>query len=174
MIHPTGEHSIERPSQLSRPKSTGDCDQQDRGFQYTGDMELDPPQMGKPETLFERVGGVSDGEEFFHRLVEQFYLHVAQTPDLIRLYPDPVDLRPARDRLALFLVQYWGGPSTYSQTRGHPRLRMRHFPFQIGEYERDLWLGCMHKALDDLAVEPEVRAELENHFLLAAEHLVNT
>ena len=82
--------------------------------------------------LYERVG-----EEFFTALVDAFYDGVATDQVLAPMYPDYPDLGPARERLRLFLIQYWGGPQTYMEQRGHPRLRMRHMPFTVGEAERD-------------------------------------
>lgn len=123
----------------------------------------------EPETsLFQRAGGMP----FFERLVARFYEGVAADPVLRPLYPEP-DLAPARRRLTLFLAQYWGGPATYNDERGHPRLRMRHFPFTIGGAERDRWLTHMRAALDDLAPAAAVRAELERYFAMAAEAMRN-
>src|SRR5262245_3895947 len=93
-------------------------------------------------TLYERVGG----ESFFVALVDHFYAAVGRDPRLRPL--SPTDLAPPRQHLALFLMQYWGGPRTYSATRGHPRLRMRHFRFAIGAAERDAWLRHMSAAVD--------------------------
>jgi hemoglobin len=97
--------------------------------------------------FFERAGG----EQTFRLLVERFYAGVAMDPLLRPLYPEE-DLGPASERLTLFLIQYWGGPNTYSTARGHPRLRMRHAPFVIGEAQRDAWLGHMRIALHSLAL----------------------
>jgi hemoglobin len=123
------------------------------------------------DALFERVGG----EQFFKDLVERFYLGVAGDPLLRPLYPD--DLTESSDHLALFLVQYWGGPGTYSQQRGHPRLRMRHQPFVIGPPERDAWLRHMLAALSDLEeagrIPPADAAELRDYLAMAANSLVN-
>ena len=94
-------------------------------------------------TLFEAVGG----EPTFRRLVDEFYAGVAADPLLRPMYPEE-DLGPAADRLTLFLMQYWGGPNTYSAQRGHPRLRMRHAPFRVGPAERDAWLRHMRQAVD--------------------------
>jgi len=110
---------------------------------------------------------------FFEALVDRFYEGVAADPVLLRLYPAPDDLADARHRLTLFLGQYWGGPSTYSEERGHPRLRMRHAPFAIGPDERDRWLAHMRAALEALAPEPEVRAKLDEYFGFAAESMRN-
>ena len=86
-------------------------------------------------SFYDLVGG----EPTFRKLVTEFYAGVAEDPLLRPLYPEE-DLGPAAERLTLFLIQYWGGPNTYSQQRGHPRLRMRHAPFRIGAVERDAWL----------------------------------
>lgn len=119
-------------------------------------------------SLFERAGGMP----FFERLVVAFYAGVADDPVLRALYPE-ADLGPAQRRLTLFLAQYWGGPTTYNDERGHPRLRMRHFPFAIGGPERDRWLAHMRAALDAAAPAPDVRAELERYFDMAAEAMRN-
>jgi hemoglobin len=113
------------------------------------------------------------GEPTFRALVDEFYAGVADDPVLRPLYPDP-DLRSASDRLRLFLIQYWGGPSTYSQERGHPRLRMRHAPFRIGIRERDAWLRQMRRAMDTLHLPEEHDARLWEYLERAAYHMVNT
>lgn len=120
-------------------------------------------------SLYERVGGMA----FFEGLVDSFYAGVANDPVLLRLYPEPEDLAPARRRLTLFLAQYWGGPATYSQERGHPRLRARHFPFAIGPRERDHWLAAMRAAVDAMSPDPEVADQLTTYFELAAEAMRN-
>ncbi len=113
------------------------------------------------------------------RLVDAFYEGVADDPLLVRLYPEAPDLRGARQRLTLFLIQYWGGPMTYSEERGHPRLRMRHLPFRIGREERDAWLAHMSAAIDVATAElaPADRAavgeELLAYFTPAAEQMRN-
>ncbi|WP_091197178.1 globin [Micromonospora narathiwatensis] len=119
-------------------------------------------------TLFEAIGG----EPAFRKLVDEFYAGVAVDPLLRPMYPEE-DLGPAADRLTLFLVQYWGGPHTYSEQRGHPRLRMRHAPFRIGAAERDAWLRHMRRAVDRLDLPPEVAAELWNYLERAAYFMVN-
>ena len=115
------------------------------------------------------------GEPFFVALVERFYRLVASDLLLRPLYPD--DLEPSKRHLALFLQQYWGGPGTYSEQRGHPRLRARHVPFVIGEAERDAWLRHMAAALDSLVVErgidPQLEARMLDYFIDAADFLVN-
>lgn len=123
----------------------------------------------RPISLFERAGGLV----FFQRLVDRFYDGVESDPALLALYPEPADLAPARHRLTLFLAQYWGGPTTYNDERGHPRLRMRHAPFAIGPTERDLWLAHMQVALADLAPPADVTDELWSYFQMAAEAMRN-
>jgi hemoglobin len=124
------------------------------------------------ETLYDRVGG----EQFFVDLVDRFYLDVAGDPLLRPLYPD--DLGDPARHLALFLAQYWGGPGTYSEERGHPRLRMRHAPFVIGPAERDAWLRHMGDALGSLEAEERIAAadaaELRAYLDMAANTLINT
>lgn len=127
--------------------------------------------------MFDAVGG----QRFFDLLVERFYARVANDQVLLRLYPDQQDLAPARERLALFLGQYWGGPTAYSQRRGHPRLRMRHGPFTIGATEKEHWLAAMHEALAEVTPQmpleagpaEELRRRMSEYFDMAAEHLVN-
>lgn len=120
-------------------------------------------------TLYEMVGGMP----FFEALVDRFYEGVAADPVLLSLYPEPVDLAPARRRLTLFLAQYWGGPTTYSDERGHPRLRARHFAFPIGVDARDRWLRHMRAAVDASQASPAVRERLLAYFETAAEAMRN-
>jgi hemoglobin len=121
------------------------------------------------ESLYDRVGGMA----FFERLVEVFYEGIATDEVLLPLYPDQSDLTGARQRLQLFLAQYWGGPTTYMEQRGHPRLRMRHMPFLIGARERDRWLIHMATAVEAVTEDEALRAELMAYFVPAAEHLRN-
>jgi hemoglobin len=125
--------------------------------------------MEAATTLYEVVGGMP----FFEALVDRFYQGVAADPALLAVYPDPADLAPARRRLTLFLAQYWGGPSTYGDERGHPRLRMRHAPFAIGPVERDRWLMHMREAVDGLAPAGRIRDALLEYFEMAAEGMRN-
>lgn len=124
------------------------------------------------DALFDRV----NGEQFFVDLVDLFYLGVAGDPLLRPLYPD--DLAEARRHLALFLVQYWGGPSTYNNERGHPRLRMRHAPFIVGPAEHDAWLRHMNGAVEYMVEKSGLSAadaeELRAYFEMAARSLVNS
>lgn len=120
------------------------------------------------ETFYDLVGGA----ETFRRLVHRFYQGVADDPLLRPLYPEP-ELDGAERRLRMFLEQYWGGPKTYGEERGHPRLRMRHVPFQIGLAERDAWLRHMRDAIDELELTPEHDAMLWRYLTMAADSLVN-
>jgi hemoglobin len=116
---------------------------------------------GEPHevTVYEFVGG----EPFFEALVDRFYAGVIADPVLAPMYP-PEDLAGAKHRLCGFLVQFWGGPDTYSQERGHPRLRMRHFPFAIGEDERNRWMRHMRAAVESADTIAEVKAMLLGYF----------
>lgn len=118
--------------------------------------------------VYEAAGGV----DTFRLLVERFYARVADDALLRPIYPEE-DLSGATERLTLFLVQYWGGPSTYNDLRGHPRLRMRHQPFAIGHAERDAWLGHMTAAVDSLALAPSVRKALLDYFETASSAMIN-
>jgi hemoglobin len=122
----------------------------------------------RADTFYAAIGG----EETFRRLVDTFYAGVAEDPVLRRLYPEE-DLAPAAERLRLFLMQYWGGPTTYSARRGHPRLRMRHAPFRIGAAERDAWLGHMHAALVSLGLPPAYERTLWDYLVTAADSMRN-
>ncbi len=119
-------------------------------------------------TLYDAVGG----EPVFRQLVSDFYAGVAQDPVLRPLYEDD-DLAAAEERLRMFLVQYWGGPTTYSEKRGHPRLRMRHVSWKIGERERDAWLAHMLPAVARLDIAEDARAAIWDHLERAAHSLVN-
>ncbi len=118
-------------------------------------------------TLYERVGGTP----WFTDLVARFYRAVASDPVLRPLYPE--DLEGPRQRLTGFLIQYWGGPADYSAQRGHPRLRMRHFPFAIGPAERDAWFRLMRDAVRDAGAAPGDEAELLAYFEHTTNFLVN-
>jgi hemoglobin len=126
------------------------------------------PTQDSEESFYDQVGGA----ETFRRLVHRFYQGVATDPLLRPLYPDP-DLAAAEVRLRMFLEQYWGGPKTYSEVRGHPRLRMRHAPFAIGIAQRDAWLVHMRDAVDELSLTPEQDAVLWMYLTTAADSLVN-
>ncbi len=119
-------------------------------------------------SLYEAIGGAPA----FRRLVQRFYAEVAADPQLRRVYPSR-DLGPAEEHLRLFLIQYWGGPATYNELRGHPRLRMRHARFAIGPAERDAWLRHMRTALDELELDPGHDAKLWDYLVMAAHSLVN-
>ena len=125
-----------------------------------------------PQTLYDAVGGA----ETFRAIVSRFYELVSTDEVLLPLYPAD-DLEGAQDRLRMFLEQYWGGPRTYSDQRGHPRLRMRHAEFRIGFIERDAWLRCMHTAIasiDSATLDDEHRRELLDYLQMAAQAMVNS
>ena len=119
-------------------------------------------------TFYEEVGGT----EFFEELVSGFYAIVAVDPILAPMYPDK-DWHAAAERLQMFLEQYWGGPTIYSEVRGHPRLRMRHNQFFIDSKAKAAWLNAMSRALDSVQIDAVHRAELWNYLELAANSLVN-
>lgn len=123
-------------------------------------------------TFYAEVGG----HETFRAIVHEFYRRVADDPVLRPMYPEQ-DLGPAEDRLRMFLEQYWGGPTTYSEQRGHPRLRMRHHPFRIDRAAHDAWLSNMLGAIatiDSGTLDDEHRAALVDYVTRAAAMLVNT
>jgi hemoglobin len=119
------------------------------------------------ESAFDRWGG----EPFFTTLIDRFYEGVAADPLLRPMYPD--DLTGSRAHLALFLMQYWGGPPDYSEQRGHPRLRMRHAPFSIGKAESDAWLRHMTAAVMAADMDPDDQDELLEYLAMAARSLIN-
>ena len=121
------------------------------------------------KSVYELAGG----EPAFRLLVQRFYEGVASDPILRPVYPEE-DLAGATERLTLFLIQYWGGPSTYSERRGHPRLRMRHQPFVIGQRERDAWLAHMTAAVESLDLAPAVRKALLDYFETASTAMINS
>jgi hemoglobin len=129
---------------------------------------LSGEQMPMIGNVYEAAGG----EATFRLLVERFYAGVAGDPLLRPMYPGE-DLSSATEHLTLFLIQYWGGPSTYNERRGHPRLRMRHQPFAIGQAEREAWLGHMRTAVDSLELVPAVRKALVDYFETASRAMIN-
>jgi hemoglobin len=122
----------------------------------------------RADTWYAAVGG----EATFRRLVDAFYAGVAEDPELRAIYPEQ-DLRPAADRLSLFLIQYWGGPSTYSERRGHPRLRLRHAAFVIDLTQRDRWLRHMRAALDSIALPAAYDQLIWDYFTVTADSMRN-
>ena len=124
-----------------------------------------PPQL----TFYDAVGG----EPTFRRIVARFFAQVPQDEVLAAVYPLD-DLDGAEERLRLFLMQYWGGPTTYSDERGHPRLRMRHAPFRIGPRERDAWLAAMRAAVDEEGLGEPLRSELLSYLESTAAHMINS
>ena len=126
----------------------------------------------EPRSFYDEVGGA----ETFRTIVSTFYQLVRDDEILRPLYPDD-DLDGAEERLRMFLEQYWGGPRTYSDQRGHPRLRMRHAPFRVGPFERDAWLRCMHTAvaqIDSQTLDDAHRRALLDYFQMAAESMMNS
>ncbi|QAY70462.1 globin [Xylanimonas protaetiae] len=122
-----------------------------------------------PGSFYDAVGGHAT----FVALVDRFYAGVADDDVLRAMYPEE-DLGPAKERLTLFLEQYWGGPTTYSQERGHPRLRMRHAPFKVNPDARDRWLAHMRDAVDSLGLAPLHEAQLWDYLERAAHSMINT
>jgi hemoglobin len=122
-----------------------------------------------PRSFYAAVGG----EPTFRAIVARFYALVASDDLLRALYPEE-DLGPAQERLTLFLMQYWGGPATYSEQRGHPRLRMRHHPFKIGPGERDAWLRAMRVAVDEAGLSDAHREQLWAYLESTAHHMINS
>ncbi len=120
-------------------------------------------------SFYEQVGG----RPFFARLVAEFYRGVATDPVLKPMYPE-ADLGPAEERLTMFLEQYWGGPGTYSEQRGHPRLRQRHQPFKVNPEARDRWLAHMREAVDSADLPPLQRETLWDYLERAAHAMLNT
>ncbi|HJQ42824.1 MAG TPA: globin [Jatrophihabitantaceae bacterium] len=129
---------------------------------------MQPDSPARADSFFAAVGG----EETFRKLVAEFYARVARDPVLRALYPE-AELGPAEERLRMFLIQYWGGPTTYSEQRGHPRLRLRHAPFAIGVAERDAWLRHMREALDTLQLPRAYDEILWEYLTRAADSMRN-
>lgn len=123
--------------------------------------------MSNANSVFEQAGGAPA----FRRLVDAFYARVERDPLLRPLFP--ADLEPGKEHQLLFLVQYFGGPATYSERRGHPRLRMRHAPFTIGPAERDAWLAHMLAAIDEVAIPEPARSTMRAYFAHAAPAMMN-
>ncbi|MBI2762932.1 MAG: globin [Chloroflexi bacterium] len=150
------EHLPVRPA---RPDETAS------GDRYQPTLDRTPARR----SVFEEAGGMP----FFEGLVDRFYQGVQANPELLALYPDQADLMGARHRLALFLAQYWGGPTTYNEERGHPRLYMRHMAFAIDPAARDRWLTAMRAAVGYMDPPPHVAARLLQYFDMAAEAMRN-
>ena len=120
-------------------------------------------------SFYDQVGG----HETFRKLVHEFYIGVSSDPELRALYPED-DLGPAEDRFRMFLEQYWGGPTTYSDERGHPRLRMRHHPFKVTPTQRDRWLTHIMAAVNTLDLAPANDLILRDYLNSAAQSMVNS
>ena len=124
---------------------------------------------GPQVSFYEAIGG----HETFVQLVDRFYEGVAADDVLRPMYPEE-DLGPAAERLRMFLEQYWGGPTTYSDQRGHPRLRMRHAPFQVNADARDRWISHMRDAVTSLELPPAYESVLWTYLERAAWSMLNT
>ena len=123
--------------------------------------------MSEQPTIYELAGGDAP----FRRLVDSFYARVERDPLLRPLFP--ADLEPGKERQFLFITQYFGGPARYNEQRGHPRLRMRHAPFAIGQADRDAWVGHMRAAIDEAGFVEPARSVLQEYFERAATFLIN-
>jgi hemoglobin len=130
-------------------------------------IEITPKVPDNP--FYEQIGG----HDTFVKLVREFYRGVETDPVLKPMYPAD-DMEGAIQRLTMFLEQYWGGPGTYSEQRGHPRLRMRHLPFKVNPDARDRWLAHMQVAVDSLGLAPLDREVLWGYLERAAHAMVNT
>ena len=130
---------------------------------------MSEPLVFNPDgrTLYEQLGG----DAIFRSLVDVFYARIEQDPLLRSIFPD--DLEPGKERQFLFLTQHWGGPPRYNALRGHPRLRMRHTPFPIGQAERDAWVGHMLAAIDEVGIPEPARTQMVEHFERTATFLIN-
>jgi hemoglobin len=120
------------------------------------------------QTIYDQIGG----EETFRKLVWAFYARVEDDPVLRPLFP--ADLEPGKYHQMLFLMQFWGGPAAYDSLRGHPRLRMRHAPFKIGQIERDRWVSHMLGAIDEVSIPEPARSEMREYFERAGTFMINT
>ena len=148
------------------------------GSRSAGPSVTQPPQQvgdareaaeaSSSDSFYAQVGG----HETFEKLTREFYARVAEDPDFKALYPEQ-DLGPAEERLRMFLEQYWGGPTTYSEQRGHPRLRMRHAPFPVDTWARETWLRHMRAAMDTLELSPLHDGIMWDYFDRAAHAMVN-
>ena len=129
-----------------------------------------PEQSGaEQQSFYDAVGG----RKTFATIVDVFYAHVAEDEDFRAMYPEP-DLEPAKERLLMFLEQYWGGPRTYQEQRGHPRLRMRHMPFAVDAEARDKWLRFMRAGVDAAELSPLHEQILWDYLERAAHSMVNS
>jgi hemoglobin len=129
----------------------------------------DPMTLHTPQqTLYEQIGG----DLTFRQLVDAFYRRIEADPILRPLFPNKLD--EGKEHQFLFLTQYWGGPARYTDLRGHPRLRKRHFPFAISQIERDTWVGHMIAAIDETDISEPARSQLIAYFEQAGTAMINT
>ena len=128
---------------------------------------LGSPEEYKGQSYYDKVGG----HDTFVRLIREFFVGVRNDPELLAMYSH--DIEGAEERLRLFFEQYWGGPLTYSRTRGAPRLKMRHMPYKVTPRMRDHWLQCMHHAITSVNLPPEEEFWMRDYIERAADFLVN-
>lgn len=173
---PSGNPHPESPATLPEAAAPAGSQGPQLGLRAKGraarETSTEAPGMadaGDPASVYAAVGG----EETFAKIAAAFYRGVAADPVLHPMYPEE-DLGPAEERLKLFLIQYWGGPTTYSEQRGHPRLRMRHFPYTVDADARERWLKCMRGALDEVELAPLYDGMMWDYFERAATAMVNT
>lgn len=155
------------PSQVSGLPSSGGAVNRATGTPAGADVGDE--SGGEQQTFYDAVGG----HETFEKIVEVFYAQVAEDEEFRALYPEE-DLEPAKERLLMFLEQYWGGPRAYQERRGHPRLRMRHMPFRVDAQARDTWLRYMRHAVDAAGLSPMHREILWDYLERAAHSMVNS
>jgi hemoglobin len=146
----------------------------DRFFAFREELRMAEERSGLPvgftdavQTVYEQAGGM----ETFRRLADAFYRRIEADPFLRPMFPR--HLTSAREKQALFLAQYFGGPTTYSERRGHPRLRMRHMPFSIGAKERDAWVKHMLEAMDEVGIGEPAKSIMRRYFEDAGTFLIN-
>lgn len=165
--------AMRRPGRVDGGAPTGDTPTADAktADARTRDRtsEGEPAGASQNSSFYDQIGG----HDTFVRLTREFYVRVAQDERFRALYPEQ-DLGPAERRLRMFLEQYWGGPTTYSQERGHPRLRMRHMPFTVDTWARDTWLRHMRGAVESLELSPLHEGILWDYLERAAHSLLNS
>lgn len=130
--------------------------------------------MIEEDTLFEKLGGESHGVKTITEIVDRFYHYMDTLPEVKDIRDQhSKDLTEAKEKLVMFLTGWSGGPQVYIEKFGHPRLRMRHMPFKIGEKERDQWLYCMFKALEDVLESEQIKSDLKKSFAHIADFMRN-
>lgn len=171
--HPQGNADSETPAEEQTPSDPGHPQSADLGVMPGPDgrpvaQEAEPEDVD-PNSFYAQVGG----HPTFQKIVDVFYEQVAEDEDFRALYPEE-DLEPAKQRLLMFLEQYWGGPRTYQAQRGHPRLRMRHMPFRVDAWARDTWLRYMRRAVESAGLSEMHEGVLWDYLERAAHSMVNS